>query len=67
MHARPMDVGDGKREVVREVSGERDSGKSRVSRLYIKNTNSEWDILGVLVRKIIIKGGDVELGEELRI
>jgi hypothetical protein len=52
---------------VQEVIGEHKSGKSRVSGLVVKNTNSGWDIMGVVVRKIITEGDNVELNEKLLI
>ncbi|KAH7396337.1 hypothetical protein BKA66DRAFT_566831 [Pyrenochaeta sp. MPI-SDFR-AT-0127] len=62
--ARLVDVGNGNWEVMREVGGEDKSGKRRDSGLPI-DTNSKWDAVGVVVRKIIIEGDEVKLGEEL--
>jgi hypothetical protein len=63
--ARLHDIGNGNFEVVREVGGEDKSGKRRDSTLDVKNTESKWDTVGVVVRKIIVEGDDVKLGEEL--
>ena len=62
--ARLVDVGNGNWEVVREVGGEDKSGKRRDSGLPIE-TNSKWDVVGVVVRKIVVEGDEVKLGEEL--
>ncbi|EUC44787.1 hypothetical protein COCMIDRAFT_5923 [Bipolaris oryzae ATCC 44560] len=62
--ARLVDVGNNNWEVVREVGGEDASGKRRDSGLPI-DTNSKWDVVGVVVRKIIVDGDDVKLGEEM--
>ncbi|KAF2851898.1 hypothetical protein T440DRAFT_46802 [Plenodomus tracheiphilus IPT5] len=59
-----LDVGNGNWEVIREVGGEDHTGKRRDSALPIE-TNSKWDVVGVLVRKIVIDGDEVKLGEEL--
>ncbi|KAH8731959.1 hypothetical protein GQ44DRAFT_603544 [Phaeosphaeriaceae sp. PMI808] len=63
--ARLVDVGNGNYEVVREVGGEDHTGKRRDSTLDVKNTDSKWDTVGVVVRKIVVEGDDVTLGEEL--
>lgn len=63
--ARLRDVGNGNFEVVREVGGEDKQGKRRDSTLEVKNTDSKWDTIGVVVKKIVVKGDEVELGEEL--
>lgn len=63
--ARLVDVGNGNWEVIREVSGEDKSGKRRDSGLDVKNTNSKWDTVGVVVQKIVVEGNTVKLGEEL--
>jgi hypothetical protein len=63
--ARLVDVGNGNYEVVREVGGEDKSGKRRDSTLDVKNTESKWDTIGVVVKKIVVEGDDVKLGEEL--
>lgn len=62
--ARLVDVGNGNWEVMRDVGGEDQSGKRRDSGLPIE-TNSKWDVVGVVVRKIVVEGDDVKLGEEL--
>jgi len=62
--ARLVDIGNNNWEVVREVGGEDTSGKRRDSGLPV-DTNSKWDVVGVVVRKIIVEGDDVKLGEEL--
>lgn len=62
--ARLVDVGNGNWEVMREVGGEDQSGKRRDSGLPIE-TNSKWDVVGVVVRRIVVEGEDVKLGEEL--
>ncbi|KAK1910493.1 hypothetical protein P3342_008372 [Pyrenophora teres f. teres] len=62
--ARLVDIGNNNWEVVREVGGEDTSGKRRDSGLPVE-TNSKWDVVGVVVRKIIVEGDDVKLGEEL--
>jgi hypothetical protein len=63
--ARLHDIGNGNFEVVREVGGENKSGKRRDSTLAVKHTESKWDTIGVVVRKIVVDGDDVKLGEEL--
>jgi|TARA_R110002003_G_scaffold1640_8_gene23390 hypothetical protein len=63
--ARLVDVGNGNFEVVREVGGEDKSGKRRDSTLDVKNTDSKWDTVGVVVKKILVEGDSVKLGEEL--
>lgn len=62
--ARLVDVGNNNWEVVREIGGEDTSGKRRDSGLPIE-TNSKWDVVGVVVRKIVVDGDNVKLGEEL--
>ncbi|EDU44087.1 conserved hypothetical protein [Pyrenophora tritici-repentis Pt-1C-BFP] len=62
--ARLVDIGNNNWEVVREVGGEDTSGKRRDSGLPVE-TNSKWDVVGVVVRKIIVDGDDAKLGEEL--
>lgn len=61
--ARLVDVGNGNWEVIRDV-GEDKSGQRRDSGLHIE-TNSKWDVVGVIVRKIVVEGDSVKLGEEL--
>ncbi|KAL5117431.1 hypothetical protein ACEQ8H_004596 [Pleosporales sp. CAS-2024a] len=69
--ARLVDVGNGNYEVVREVGGgggeERDKSgqKRRDSTLEVKSTESKWDTIGVIVKKIVVEGEQVRLGEEL--
>lgn len=65
--ARLVDVGNGNWEVMREVGGEDKSGKRRDSGLDFVNTNSKWDVVGVVVRKIVVDGEDVKLGDELNV
>jgi hypothetical protein len=61
--ARLVDVGNGNWEVVREVSGEDKAGNRRDSGLDVRRTNSKWDTVGVVVRKIVVEGEGVKLGE----
>jgi hypothetical protein len=63
--ARLVDVANGNYEVVREVSGTDKAGKRRDSTLAVKSTESKWDTIGVVVKKIIVEGDEVKLGEEL--
>jgi hypothetical protein len=64
--ARLVDVGNGNYEVVREVGGEDNSGKKRRdSTLEVRNTDSKWDTIGVIVKKIVVEGDKVRLSEEL--
>lgn len=62
--ARLVDIGNNNWEVVREVGNEDAAGKRRDSGLPI-DTNSKWDVVGVVVKKIIVEGDDVKLGDEL--
>ncbi|KAI8933080.1 hypothetical protein NX059_009724 [Plenodomus lindquistii] len=62
--ARLVDAGNGNWEVIREVGGEDQAGKRRDSGLPIE-THSKWDVVGVVVRKIVVEGDKVRLGEEL--
>lgn len=62
--ARLVDVGNNNWEVMREVGGEDKAGKRRDSGLPIE-TNSKWDVVGVVVRKIVVEGDEVRLSEEL--
>ncbi|KAF1834090.1 hypothetical protein BDW02DRAFT_349598 [Decorospora gaudefroyi] len=62
--ARLVDIGNGNWEVMRDVGGEDTSGKRRDSGLPIE-THSKWDVVGVVVRKILVEGDDVKLGGEL--
>ncbi|KAF9691120.1 hypothetical protein EKO04_010593 [Ascochyta lentis] len=63
--ARLVDTGVKTWEVVREVGGEDASGKRRDSGLDVKPTNSKFDVVGVVVRRIVMEGDDVGLGGEL--
>ncbi|KAF3009629.1 hypothetical protein E8E13_007297 [Curvularia kusanoi] len=63
--ARLVDTGLKNWEVVREVGGEDKSGKRRDSGLDVKPTNSKMDVVGVVVRRIVMEGDDVGLGGEL--
>jgi len=63
--ARLVDTGLKSWEVVREVGGEDKSGRHRDSGLDIKPTNSKLDVVGVVVRRIVMEGDDVGLGGEL--
>jgi hypothetical protein len=63
--ARLVDVANGNYEVVREVSGTDQAGKRRDSTLAVKSTESKWDTIGVVVRKIVVEGDEVKLGEDL--
>jgi hypothetical protein len=63
--ARLVDTGVKTWEVVREVGGEDASGKRRDSGLDIKPTNSKLDVVGVVVRRIVMEGDDVGLGGEM--
>ncbi|KAF2246285.1 hypothetical protein BU26DRAFT_65449 [Trematosphaeria pertusa] len=62
--ARLVDVGNGNWEVVREVGGEGKDGKRRDSGLDVQ-TNSKSDIVGVVVRKVVVEGGEARLGGEM--
>ncbi|KAF7680336.1 hypothetical protein GT037_001987 [Alternaria burnsii] len=62
--ARLVDIGNNNWEVVREVGNEDAAGKRRDSGLPI-DTNSKWDVVGVVLKKIIVEGDDVKLGDEL--
>lgn len=59
-----VDAGNGDWEVVRELSGGDPAAKRRDSGLPVE-THSKWDVVGVLVRKIVVEGDAVRLGEEL--
>lgn len=63
--ARLVDVGNGDFEVQREVGGEGQGGKRRDSGLVVE-TGSKRDVVGVLVRKVLVEGGEAKLGEELK-
>jgi hypothetical protein len=63
--ARLVDVGNNNWEVVRDVDNEDASGKRRDSGLPVETTNSKWEVVGAVVRKIVVEGDDVKLGEEL--
>jgi hypothetical protein len=62
--ARLVDVGNGNFEVVREIGGEGADGKRRDSGLDV-HTGSKRDIVGVVVRKIVMDDGAARLGEEV--
>jgi len=62
--AKLVDIGNGNWEVEREVGGEGRDGKRRPSGLEVE-TGSKKDVVGVLVKQILIDGDDVSLGEEL--
>ncbi|KAF2685047.1 hypothetical protein K458DRAFT_417145 [Lentithecium fluviatile CBS 122367] len=64
--ARLVDVGNGDYEVQREVGGEGQGGKRRGSELPVQ-TNSKTDVVGVLVRGIVVAGGEPALGEEVKV
>jgi len=59
-----VDAGNGDWEVVRELGQGDPTEKRRDSGLPIE-TNSKWDVVGVVVRKIVVEGNEVKLGEEL--
>ncbi|RMZ68269.1 hypothetical protein GMOD_00004488 [Pyrenophora seminiperda CCB06] len=64
--ARLVDIGNGNWEVVREVGGEDKAGKRRDSGLPLPvETNSKWDVVGVVVRRVVVEGDEVKLGEEM--
>ncbi|KZM28692.1 uncharacterized protein EKO05_0009915 [Ascochyta rabiei] len=63
--ARLVDTGVKTWEVVREVGGQDASGKRRDSGLDVKPTNSKLDVVGVVVRRVVMEGDDVGLGGEL--
>lgn len=58
-----VDRGAGNWEVVREVGGEGTDGKRRDSGLEVE-TGSKKDVVGVLVTKVLVQGGELKLGEE---
>lgn len=61
--ARLVDIGGGNWEVVREVGHEGADGKRRDSGLEVQ-TGSKRDVVGVIVRKVVIEGDEIKLGEE---
>jgi hypothetical protein len=63
--ARLVDTGLKTWEVVREVGGEDGSGKRRDSGLEVRPTGTKLDVVGVVVRRIVMEGDDVGLGGEL--
>lgn len=63
--ARLVDTGLGSWEVVREVGGADGAGKRRDSGLDVRSTDSKLDVVGVVVRRIVMEGDDVGLGGEL--
>ena len=58
------DLGNGTWEVVREVGGEGSDGKRRGSGLDVQ-TGSKKDAVGVTVRKVVVDGDDITLGDEM--
>lgn len=62
--ARLVDIGNGNFEVVREISGEGQDGKRRDSGLQV-NTGHKRDVVGVVVKRVVMKDGEATLGEEL--
>ncbi|KAH6639037.1 hypothetical protein C7974DRAFT_387752 [Boeremia exigua] len=62
--ARLVDTGLGNWKVVREVGGEAKTGR-RDSGLEVRPTHSKMDVVGVVVRRIVMEGDDVGLGGEL--
>lgn len=63
--ARLVDIGAGNFEVIREVGGEGKDGKRRDSGLAVPETGSKTDVVGVVVRKVVVNNGDVSLGDEI--
>lgn len=63
--AKLVETGLGNWEVVREVGGEGKKGGRRDSGLEVRPTNSKMDVVGVVVRRIVMEGDDVGLGGEL--
>lgn len=59
-----VDRGNNNWEVVREVGGAGGDGKRRDSGLDVR-TGSKVDVVGVLVKKIVVQDGETTLGEEL--
>ncbi|KAF2649174.1 hypothetical protein K491DRAFT_721933 [Lophiostoma macrostomum CBS 122681] len=58
------DAGNGNWEVVREVGGEVRDGKRRDSGLDVQ-TGSKRDAVGVIMKRVIVEGDHVTLGDEL--
>jgi hypothetical protein len=58
------DLGNGTWEVVREVGGEESDGKRRGSSLDVQ-TGSKKDAVGVSMRKVIVNGVDITLGDDM--
>ncbi|KAH7135431.1 hypothetical protein B0J11DRAFT_159338 [Dendryphion nanum] len=63
--ARLVDIGAGNFEVIREVGGETKEGKRRDSGLDVPLTGSKTDVVGVVVRKVVVEGNEIKLGNEL--
>jgi len=59
-----VDRGSNSWEIVREVGGEGVGGKRRDSGLDV-DTGSKIDVVGVVVRKLVVKSGEITLGEEM--
>jgi len=62
--SRLVDRGNRNFEVVREVGAEAKDGKRRPSGLEVQ-TGSKKDVVGVVVRKVVVEGDSVTLGAEL--
>lgn len=62
--ARLVDRGNGNFEVIRDAGGESKDGKRRDSGLEVQ-TGSKRDVVGVLVRRVIVEESGAKLGEEL--
>lgn len=62
--ARLVDIGNGNWEVVREVGGEGKGGKRKDSGLEVE-TGSKRDVVGVVVRRVVVENGETRLGDEL--
>ncbi|KAF2703087.1 hypothetical protein K504DRAFT_508495 [Pleomassaria siparia CBS 279.74] len=63
--AKLVDVGNNNWEVHREVGSENKStGKRRPSGLEV-DTGSKTDVVGVVVRKVVVEGDEVKLGAEI--
>jgi hypothetical protein len=62
-HASVVDRGAGNWEVVREVGTEKGSGKRRDSGLDVE-TGSKRDVVGVVVRNVLVEGDKVTLGSD---
>ncbi|KAF2021205.1 hypothetical protein BU24DRAFT_16991 [Aaosphaeria arxii CBS 175.79] len=62
--ARLFDIGNGNYEVIREVGGEGKDGKRRDSGLDVQ-TGSKRDVVGVIVRQVVVEGNEIKLGNEI--